>query len=102
MTDAELIEEFIEVEKDAENGTHIYVKMIEWNGQTPFTNPVRAVTLKKPPSEERLDREFKKILGYKKYFQVCSECGERNPVGWMITEMGICQQCGTENHGIVY
>jgi ribosomal protein L40E len=102
MTDAELIQEFLEVETDNQNHTHIFVKMIEWDGQRPYTTPIRAITLKKRPTQERLDREFQKILGYKKYFQVCSECGERNPVGWMLTEMGICQQCGTNNHGIVY
>jgi hypothetical protein len=102
MTDAELIEEFIEVEPDEGSGTKIYVKMIEWEGQIPATHPVCAVTLKGIPSQERLDKEFQKILNRKKFFRVCSECGERNPIGWMLTEMGICQQCGTEHHGIVY
>lgn len=43
-----------------------------------------------------------RVLETKRYFRVCKDCGERNPVGWMCTDMGVCHECAERNHGIVF
>ena len=52
-------------------------------------------------SEVEIEKATARILEDDGYFQVCNECGERKPLGWMLNE-SLCQECAQANHGVVY
>lgn len=102
MTDEEVIHEFIQVYKGADS-VRFYVRRIDWEGpHTPTTTMVNVTSVEGELTEADIQSEIIRISNDPKYFMRCDECGELNPVGWMLPEMGICQECGTRNHDIVY
>lgn len=101
MNDSEFRKEFILVEK-TKLGVQILVCKIEWNGpHTPTSKWMVAKKLPKGATEVTIESAIVSILGDSRFFQVCAECDERNPVDLMHDER-ICQGCAEANHGAVY
>jgi ribosomal protein L40E len=101
MDDHELAQKFIKIEPEAGN-INVLVRKIGWSGPyTPVSTWELAVKLNSDISSTEINAEIHKTLNNKQYFQVCKECGERNPRGWMYNK-SICQSCAERNHGIVH
>ena len=102
MNDSELIKEFIRIVNN-EMQIQILVCKIEWNEgpHKPVSIWVIAKNLPAKSSESEIQYATTQVLHNMEYFSKCSECGERNPVGWM-NDDHICQGCAQANHGIVY
>ena len=101
MKDSELLREFIRIER-SDREIQVLVLDIGWDGpHTPVSTWKVARTLLSEASEADIGRCTSEILGDSKHFQVCGECGERNPLGWM-HEDDLCQGCASDNHGVVY
>ena len=101
MNDRELRREFVRVERTEER-VQILVREIRWDGPyTPISTWAIARTLPAIPSESEIENAVARILEDDRYFQVCNECGERKPLGWMHDE-SICQGCAEANHGVVH
>lgn len=101
MDDQQLIDEFIRT-TPSDTGVLIEVLIIDWpTPSQPVSSWVAAATVRGTPSLEKLQERVLRVLGTKKYFRVCGECGERNPMGWM-HDNKICQSCAERNHGVVY
>ena len=101
MDDEQLIDEFIRT-TTSEAGVLIEVRVIHW------TSPYESETVWVPagrvggnPPSENLQERVLQVLGDEKYFRICVECNERNPVGWMHDDK-VCQTCAERNHGVVY
>ena len=99
--DAQIIKEFIKVEK-----TDVYVKIlvkhISWSGpHEPHSEWMEEDTLPGKVSQSEIQDAVKRVLENGRHFGVCQECGERNPTGWMHNDR-ICQGCAQANYGIVY
>ena len=76
MTDEELMDTFIRFEPGNEH-TGIFVKRISWRGPSePHGEWIKVKILPVSTSKADLKRESKKILNYKRYFSVCSECNQ--------------------------
>ena len=101
MNDRELVEEFVRVER-TEKEVQIFVREIRWEGpHTPISTWVIFTSLPDTASEVAIEKATARILEDDGYFQVCNECGERKPLGWM-HDGTICQGCAVANHGIVH
>ncbi len=101
MTDRELRKEFIRVERSEEK-VQILVHEIRWDGpHTPVHTWAAGKILPATASEADVEKATARILEDDSYFQVCNECGERKPLGWMLNE-SLCQECAQANHGVVY
>ena len=101
MTDIELREEFIRIEK-TQGGIQILVREIRWEGpHTPISTWAIARTLPATASESEIENIVACVVGDRGYFRACLECGEKKPIGWMHNER-ICQGCAEANHGIVH
>jgi hypothetical protein len=101
MNDRELRKEFIRVERSEEK-VEIFVREIRWEGpHTPISTWVIFTSLPATASEAEIEEATVGILEDDGYFQVCNECDERKPLGWMLNESH-CQECAQANHGVVY
>lgn len=101
MNDAELVAEFIRVEQDSTE-TRMLVQEIHWEGPAkPVATWTIAARLSPDADRAHLDAEAQRLLHDSRFFGVCSECGERNPQGWMHGP-DLCQRCAVRNHGIVF
>ncbi len=101
MNNRELQQEFVRVERTEKN-VRILVREIRWDGPaTPVSTWEIAKSLPDTASKPTIEKATAGILQDRRYFRVCLECGERNPVGWMRDEC-ICQGCAEANHGVVY
>lgn len=101
MDDHELVQRFIKIELEA--GTiNVLVCKIGWSGpHTPESTWELAAKLKADVPSTDIDAQIHKTLNNEQYFQVCQECGERKPCGWMHSK-SVCQSCAERNHGLVY
>ena len=105
MTDDDLIKRFIRI-VPADTETHIQFCHISW--KTPYLpvshwKPVRS--LPASATEDEIAAEIRAILHDPQFFQVCVDCKQRNPVGWMMGDMdhiGICHSCAQQNHGVLF
>lgn len=102
MTDSELIEEFISVERTA-GGVELLVRTIDWEGRPydPVSKWEEGMSLPASASEMDIQEASFKLLENPSFFKRCIECAERNPLGWM-HDNDICQRCAQESHGVVY
>jgi len=101
MNDRELLQEFVRI-KRTDKKVQILVREIRWDGPaTPIHTWVIAKSLPDTASEPTIENATADILQDHRYFQVCNECGERKPVGWML-DASICQECAQKNHGVVF
>ncbi len=101
MTDSELINDFIRVEKTLAE-IRILVREISWDGpHTPISRWKNGASLSPTVSEADIQDALAGMLDDPSYFRRCTECGNRNPIGWMHDEC-ICQGCAERNHGVVY
>jgi hypothetical protein len=101
MTDTELLKEFIRIET-TQNEVQILVHEIRWDGpHTPIHTWAVGKSLPATASEADVEKATARILEDGGYFQVCNECGERKPLGWM-HDGTICQGCAVASHGIVH
>ncbi len=101
MNDRELLEEFIRVERDA-NQVRIFVREIHWDGPyTPLSTWVIEGDLPATATKAEANAAATDVLEDVRYFLVCRECEQRNPVGWMHNAR-ICQACAEPNHGVVH
>ncbi|MCH7600986.1 MAG: hypothetical protein IH973_14630, partial [Myxococcales bacterium] len=80
MNDRELLEEFIRVERDADQ-VRIFVREIHWDGpHTPVSTWVLGLELPATATETRVNSATASILEDVRYFRVCRECEQRKPV----------------------
>ena len=101
MNDRELRKEFIRIET-TQNEVQILVHEIRWDGpHTPIHSWAVGKSLPATASEADVEKATASILEDGGYFQVCNECDERKPLGWM-HDGTICQGCAVANHGIVH
>jgi len=101
MTDREIRKKFIRIEK-IPNEVQILVHEIRWDGpHTPIHTWAVGKRLPATASETEIENAIAGILEDDGYFQVCTECSERKPLGWMLNE-SLCQECAQANHGVVY
>ncbi len=101
MNDRELRKEFIRVERTEEK-VEVLVRKIRWEGpHTPIHKWAVGKRLPATASEADVEKATARILEDDGYFQVCNECGERKPLGWMLNESH-CQECAQTKHGIVF
>lgn len=101
MNDKEIISKFIQL-KQKNDGLHILVCGISWpHPHEPVSSWTVASVLPQTSSSQEVDSKIQETLGNKQYFQICQECVERKPRGWMHND-GICQSCAERNHGVVY
>jgi hypothetical protein len=101
MNDADLIREFIRTVPGV-SAIVIEVRMISWpHPHEPESAWITAAELPSGASQDRVGKAVRKLLKDRKYFRVCQECKERNPVGWT-HDSKICQSCAERNHGVCY
>jgi hypothetical protein len=101
MNDHELAQRFIKIEPAA-GSINVLVCKIGWSdSHTPIFTWELTAKLNADVSSTKVDTQIHKALNNKQYFQVCKECGERKPCGWMHRK-SICQSCAERNHGIVH
>lgn len=101
MNDKELMDEFTDVRSGA-NGIALRVLRITWpHPHEPKSQWYTVTTLPIGTSLSDLDNARRDLLANPEHFRVCTECNERNPVGWM-NDDSICQGCAERNHGVVY
>jgi hypothetical protein len=101
MNEQQLIDQFIRVEKRP-NETRILVCRISWAGPaTPLVKWEEAARIADNAGQDVIQKTVRGVLNTEKYFQVCRECNERTPTGWM-HDAEICQACAEKNHGVVY
>lgn len=101
LNDKKIMEHFTRHEVDLDY-TAFEVELIDWptpHGPVSEWREVKRVP--KSLSEERIEIERMRLLQDQKYFRVCQECFNRNPVGWMHSD-AVCQGCAQENHGVIY
>lgn len=99
-SDAKLAAEFFRTKSDKTNRS-LQVRKITWNG---VCNPIsRWQTIKRfelDVTPDEIAAATLDELDNPRFFRICSECGERKPVGYMSAEY--CQGCGEKNHGLVH
>ena len=101
MNDRELLDEFVRVERDADQ-VRIMVREIHWDGpHTPVSTWVLGQELPVTATETEVNSATLSILDDARYFRPCRECEQRKPVGWMHDDR-ICQGCAEANHGVVH
>jgi hypothetical protein len=101
MSDRELLEEYVCVQRDADQ-TRIMVREIHWDGpHTPVSTWVTGLELPTTATEAEVNAASANVLDDVRYFRVCQEYEQRNSVGWMDDDR-ICQGCAASNHGVVY
>lgn len=102
MNDANLIADFIRTVPAHDGGTVVEVCTISWPlPYDPQSTWVAVSVLPAGSSQKGVERAMAKVLRDKRYFRVCQECEERNPVGWMHNTK-ICQSCAEKHHGVCY
>lgn len=104
MKNYKLIREFIKIEK-REDETVILVCVVEWKSSyEPLLKWKVAKALEKNLLKSEVDLQVNEILNDKRYFRVCTECGECNQVGRTIMLQGksLCHSCAERNHGVVF
>ena len=103
MKEEEIRGAFVRVERQGDS-VKILVADITWEGaHSPTTNWITAAEL--PGDDKQVESAIRRILADRRYFQVCSECHERNPVGWLSEwEEGnvVCHGCLERNHGVAF
>ena len=101
MNSTDLIKNFIRVEKSVDR-VRILVCTIDWpHPHTPTSKWEVVEVLHQEAGQDVVGDAIAGILQNKKYFSVCEECNERNPVGHMHDEK-ICMGCAQQNHGVCY
>ena len=101
MTEADLINEFTAT-RHTPQGFALRVRRISWPlPSRPISRWHTVSVLPESTSASALMEQRRRLLDDSRYFAVCSECNERNPVGWMRGD-GICQSCAERNHGVVH
>ncbi len=101
MDDRDLIQRFIKIEPELD-GINVLVCKIGWrDSHTPISIWELVAKLKADVSSAEIDAQVHQALNNKEYFQVCKECRERNPCGWMHSK-SICQSCAERHHGIIH
>ena len=85
-----------------DNTIEIQVEIIKWpHPHTPTSSWHTIKKLDGSTSQEVIDELVENTLIDSRYFKVCNECNERNPIGHMHNNK-ICQSCAENNHGIVH
>jgi hypothetical protein len=93
---------FVRVERDDEGGVIVLAGDVQWSGPAdPRLVWMVFSELPENASEAEIDNEVEALLDSDAHFATCDECGERNPLGWML-DGHVCQCCAERNHGVVY
>ena len=101
MNDAELLREFVRVERTHEK-VEIQILTIRWDGpHTPVSTWEVVTSLPNTADEPAIEKATAGLLQDHRYFLTCMECSQRKPVGSMLNG-STCQQCAQEKHGIVF
>lgn len=97
----ELREDYIRI-KRSQDAVVILAGVISWDG--PATPILEWKVVRRLPADtgpEKIEKAVAAVLKDPEFFLVCTECGERLPVGHMFTDE-ICQSCATRKYGVVY
>jgi len=98
---AKWINQFIRITRFNDT-VEIQVCMIKWpHPHTPKSTWHTIHKLDGFTSQEVIDELVEKIFLDKRYFKICNECDQRNPIGHMHSN-NVCQGCAEQNHGIVH
>jgi hypothetical protein len=101
MNDAELVAEFMRVERLPDE-TSILVRVVRWQTPAiPLSSWMVGARLPLSSTAAAIDRAALRLLEDDRFFGRCAECDRRVPLGWM-HETGLCQHCAEINHGVVY
>jgi hypothetical protein len=95
------INEYIEIRK-TENDIKILVCKIGWDGPAKMISHWEVEKKLDPRvSKTLIEKAVAQIFEDNRFFQTCSECKERKPIGLMWKE-NICQSCAANNHGVIF
>ena len=101
MDDKELIERFVRISRNPGH-IDIDVNTVGWEGpHTPVDDWKHGARLSIDASSDQIDIEIKRILENKRFFNVCTMCHERKPVGWM-HDRDTCHGCAEKHLWIVH
>jgi len=99
--DKEVLKELVRTIK-SDMGIKIQVCWITWPHPHEPKSHWHTVEILPVNSPAKTIRERKQaLLENEKYFTICKECKERNPIGWMNVS-DYCDGCAQLNHGIVF
>ncbi|MDC8787107.1 hypothetical protein [Roseateles koreensis] len=96
--DQELIDEFVRV-SEYPDVIVIFVGDITWSGHEPSMKWVPLVALSPDTPPHKVQQQAASVIQRKRYFAVCKECSQRNPVGWM-SSVTLCQSCAEEQGAV--
>lgn len=100
--DKTIMKDLVRIKK-SETGIKLQTCWITWSSpSTPKSHWHTVEILPANSSRKAVYARKQALLDNKRYFMVCNECGERNPIGWMCIEDGYCQGCAEKNHGVVF
>lgn len=99
--DDQLVEEYTRVRTSAD--AHLVeVAVVEWQGaHSPLLSWMETARLPLSASNEDLVRARRRLLARRRFFVVCNDCSTRYPKGHT-TGRGICHDCASSKHGIVF
>lgn len=101
MTDDDLVAEYTRAE-ERPPGIALEVRVIHWDGPHAARSEwIPAVMLPPGASPTAIREARHSLIRDKRWFRICRECHERNPIGHM-NDSRICQGCAEGNHGVVY
>lgn len=99
--DQKIVSEFVRAVR-SEKALTVVVNTVDWDDPgTPKPKWQVACELPVDSSEEDTEKTKLTILSDSRFFNICTECSERNPIGWM-HDGSICQSCAEQNHGVVH
>ncbi len=103
MDDQALSRSFLRVRR-LQYGCVILVCSISWRGQIPVSSWIVAARFCLMPSAKQIGQHMQSVLNQPRWFVRCTDCGERNPCGWITGgEFGdVCHRCAERNHGVVF
>lgn len=100
MTPDELKRDFIQ--QVVESGwLRLSVRLIIWSGQEPRSHWQLVGVFPTGIDTEEVHEAINAILHDPRYFGVCTECNERQPSGWMISD-DLCQSCPSQHHQVLF
>ena len=96
MDDPELLEEFIRVDRDADQ-VRIMVREIHWDGpHTPVSTWAICLELPTTATETEVTSATANILDDGRYVRFCPDCEQRKPAGWKYNDR-TCHGCAAND-----
>lgn len=95
----ELLKDWIKIDRENER-TRVFVRVVRWNGHTPFTDWKLWQTLDEgaAPDEQAIARA---VHADKRFFATCTMCGAHVALGHMI-DTTTCHGCAEQHLGVIF